>query len=75
MMDTTGGWGHVILGPLFMILVVAALIAAVVLAVKWLGSGSQGPRRPDALDILKERYARGEIDKDEYQERRKTLEE
>jgi putative membrane protein len=31
------------------------------------------PARPRALDILDERYARGEIDKAEYDERRKTL--
>lgn len=29
--------------------------------------------RPTALEILKERYARGEIDKQEYDDRRKTL--
>ncbi len=30
--------------------------------------------RPDALEILRERYARGEIDADEYNIRRRELE-
>ena len=37
------------------------------------GDGSVPARRDAALDILKERYARGEIDRDEYEERRRTL--
>ncbi|HUB47177.1 MAG TPA: SHOCT domain-containing protein [Acetobacteraceae bacterium] len=30
-------------------------------------------KQPDALEILRQRYARGEIDRDEYEERRKVL--
>jgi putative membrane protein len=66
-----------IFGPLAMILVIAAVIALVVVLVRWL-SGSSSYQRPHArtpLDILKERFARGEIDKDEYEERRRTLSE
>jgi putative membrane protein len=73
-----GGWG-MIFGPIFMILVLAALIAVVVLIVRWLGGPWQYPAphhpppgRPP-LDILKERFARGEIDKDEFEERRRVL--
>ncbi len=79
MMDWGGGWYGMIFGPLFMILVLAVVIAAVVLLVRWLGGPSHGaplhhappPRTP--LDILKERYARGEIDKDEFEERKRVL--
>jgi putative membrane protein len=52
----------------------------VVLLIRWLGGPLQhpaplhypSPGRP-SLDILKERFARGEIDKEEYEERRRVL--
>jgi len=68
-----------IFGPLFMILVLAVVIAAVVLLVRWMGGPSQGtaphqmPPGRTPLDILKERFARGEIDKQEFEERRRVL--
>ncbi|MGA2493104.1 MAG: SHOCT domain-containing protein [Roseiarcus sp.] len=77
MMDWAGGgWSMMIFGPLFMILVLVVVIVAAVLIVRaiggttWLGPPPLGHR---ALDILKERYARGEIDKNEFEERRRTL--
>ena len=80
MMGWGGGWYGMVFGPLFMILVLAVVIAVVVLLVRWLGGPWQGPmsqlpgplgRTP--IDILKERFARGEIDKDEFDERRRLL--
>jgi putative membrane protein len=79
MMWSGGGWYGMILGPLFMIAVLAVVIAAAVLLVRWLGGPAPGAashqtapgRRP--LDILKERFARGEIDKAEFEERRHVL--
>ena len=73
-----GGW-WMFLGPLMFIVFIAAAVAAVVVVVRWLG-GSHGvtPPSPPAktpLDILKERYARGEIDKEEFEERRRVLDE
>lgn len=69
-----------ILGPLLMILFVAALIATVVLVARGAGGpwpGSVPPHQPPpshtALDILKQRFARGEIDKEEFEERRRVL--
>lgn len=75
MMWWGGGWFGMILGPLIMILVLVAVIAAVVLVVRRVvGSGQDGGAPPrKALDILKERYARGEIDKEEFEERRRVL--
>jgi putative membrane protein len=78
MMWWGGGWYGMILGPLFMILVLAAVIAVAVLLVRWLGgpwqgAGPQVPPGRTPLDILKERFARGEIDKAEFEERRRVL--
>ena len=80
MMWWGGGWYGMIFGPLFMILVLAVLIAVVVLLVRWAGGLGQGTVPPHhmppgrtPIDILKERFARGEIDKDEFEERRRIL--
>jgi putative membrane protein len=74
------GWYGMIFGPLFMILVLAVVIAAAALIVRSLGGPWQGmapPHYPQPgrtpLDILKERFARGEIDKNEFEERRRVL--
>jgi len=73
-----GTWGGMFLGPLMMVLTIAVIAVIVVLAVRWLGGGPQaGPQPPAAkspLDILKERFARGEIDSEEYESRRRILE-
>ncbi len=69
------GWGGMFLGPLFMVAWLALLVAVIVLLVRWLGGGSFGvgglPRTP--REILDERYAKGEIDHEEYDKRRKAL--
>ena len=71
------GWSGMIFGPLFMILMFAVVITVAVLLVRWTGGPWQPPHPPPAgrtpLDILKERFARGEIDKDEFEERRRVL--
>lgn len=71
-------WYGMIFGPIIMIAVLVTIIVAVVLIVRSLGGGSTGTAVPPAtgktaLDILKERFARGEIDKDEFEERKRLL--
>jgi len=64
-----------IFGPIMMIvfIVLTVLIIAWVLRAFGLGwqSDSQGGSTP--LDTLKHRFARGEIDRAEYEERKKVL--
>ncbi len=71
-----GGW-WMVLGPVWMILVLAAVIAGVVLLLRWLAppgqSGTDTAATKTPLDVLRERFARGEIDKEEFEERRRTL--
>jgi putative membrane protein len=70
-----GGVYGMIVGPLLMILVLAAVIGAVVLLVRWVSGPPSYHASADrtSLDILKERFARGEIDKNEFEERRRVL--
>ena len=79
MWGNEGGYG-MFFGPLFMILILAATVAAIVFLVRWLSGTQQGfwpatlaPPGRTPLDILKERFAKGEINKDEFEERRRVL--
>jgi putative membrane protein len=69
------GWGGMGLGPLFMIAVLAVLIVGIVALVRWIGGGGidGGGRVRTPREILDERYARGEIDREEYQRRRDDI--
>lgn len=73
------GWQGWFMGPLMMLIFLAIATVIVVLIVRWLwGAGSTrhhgGSTSNMPLDILKERFARGEIDTNEFEERRKILE-
>lgn len=62
-------------GFIFMVVFLALLIAGVVLAVRWVSgeAGSAAEPRESALDILRKRYARGEMDKAEFEAKKKDL--
>ncbi len=64
------GWG----GPVLMVAVWVLIITGSVFLIRFLVRRSQGREHEDsALDILKRRYAQGEINKEEYEEKRKDL--
>lgn len=69
-----GPWYGMVLGPIMMIafIVLTVVVVAWVLRLSGLGWQPGAPERT-ALDILKDRFARGEIDRAEYEERRKLL--
>jgi len=79
MMDNMGwygGWGMGF-GWIFMILFWGVVILGIAALAKWLMASSVSGTAPPgkrALELLKERYARGEIGKEEFEQKRHDLE-
>jgi putative membrane protein len=74
--DWEGGWGIMGFGMMGMTLFWILLVVALVLLIKtlWSSETKSGQKRETtALDILKERYARGEIDKTEFDQKKHDL--
>ncbi len=65
-----GGMGMMLL---FFLLVLAGIALLATWAVRRLGSSRSGPSTDEALQILRARYARGEISREEFEERRAVL--
>jgi putative membrane protein len=65
------GWGG--FGWIFMIVFWVLIILGVVALVRYLGRSGQQEEHRTPLDILKERYARGEINKKEFEEKKKDI--
>ncbi len=67
-----------VLGPLFFFLLIGLTVVVAVLAIRWFGDrhsyvGHTPRSGSSAIDILRERFARGEIDKEEFEDRRRTI--
>ena len=66
------GWGFGM--GLVWLVFLGLIVGGIVLATRGSsGSASDGGRGKSALDILDERFARGEIDREEYEERKRVL--
>ena len=70
-----GGFGWMWLMPVFWIVFLGLIIWAIVASVRRSSEsrGSDSLKADSALELLKKRYARGEIDKQEYEEKKKDL--
>jgi len=69
------GWIYMFMGPVVMIAFIAVVILLVVLAFRWLSAdhGKRSGHGDEAIAALRERFARGEIDEEEFEARRQTL--
>jgi putative membrane protein len=71
-----GGWGYVVM-TVSMLLFWGLLIVGVVLLVRYVGADRRQPPPPtpasDPQSLLAERFARGEINEDDYRQRLKVL--
>jgi putative membrane protein len=69
------GWGPGF-GWIFMILFWGVVIVGIVAIVRWVleqRSERSAPRGRTPLDVLRERYARGEIEREEFEQKRRDL--
>ncbi len=65
------GWG---MGWIFMIIFWGLVVVGLIFLIRWLVGMTKTTRLEEsALDILKKRYARGEINKEEYEQKKKDL--
>jgi putative membrane protein len=67
-------WYGIVFGPIMMIIWLVVLIVVAAAVIRWLQGGTAVPllfmgNRKRALEILEERFAKGEIDKDESKRR------
>ncbi|OXM50406.1 SHOCT domain-containing protein [Amycolatopsis alba] len=69
--DDGGGWIGMVLMLITVLILVGGLITVSAILLRRAGQTSTG--HDDAIKILNERFARGEIDKDEFEARRAAL--
>jgi len=77
MMQWGDGYGWMGGGWIFMVFFWILVILGVVAVLRWFDAGAKRnaeTQRKTPLEILQERYARGEIEKDEYEQKCRDLE-
>lgn len=72
-----GGWGVIgMLGSLFGLFLMVSLVALILFVALRIFSGRQGLGRSDSAEnILRERFARGEVSAEEYEQSMRVLRE
>jgi putative membrane protein len=63
------GFGMMLLMLLFWVLVIVGLV----IGIRWLLGQGKESRSDSALEVLRQRYARGEINKEEFEARKRDL--
>ncbi len=66
-----GAWGFGMM--LTMLLFWGVVIVGLVIAIRWLLGQGKAPQSDSALEILRQRYARGEINKEEFEAKKRDL--
>ena len=66
-----GAWGIGMM--LMMMLFWGLVIVGIVMGIRWLMREGQERRSDSALEILRQRYARGEINKEEFEAKKRDL--
>jgi putative membrane protein len=62
------------MGWIFMIIFWGLVVVSLIFLIRWLVGMSKTTKvEESALDVLKKRYARGEINKEEFEEKKKDL--
>lgn len=67
------GWGWMAFGAVHMLLFWAVAIVAIIAIVRWLAGGAASADASRAIDILKGRYAKGEITREEFERMKRDL--
>jgi putative membrane protein len=75
MMEGTGFGmgGGMFFGMIFWVLILIGIAALVIWAIRKSDGANVAPQTESALDILKKRYAKGEIDKEEFEEKKRLV--
>lgn len=74
MMDGMWGWGGMWFGWIFWLVLIGLIIWGVkTLAGQNRSQNSDRPPQESAMDILKKRFARGEINAEEFEEKKRRL--
>ncbi len=73
MWNEMGGWWGMGFGWIVPLFIIAMVVWMVTSRISRNRSDSGAPSRNSALEILKERYARGELSKEEFESMRKEI--